>query len=113
MLYIDPEECIDCGACIPECPVEAIFTQEEVPEKKSEWVKYIQINADRAKALKNGEKAGTLKTDAGGQPVEGHITAKREDFQRGPERPENWTRDPRRGADDVQTSATGRDAARR
>jgi len=85
MLYIDPEECIDCGACIPECPVEAIFTQEEVPEKKSEWVKYIQINADRAKALKDGEKAGTLKTDAEGQPVEGHITAKREDFQRGPE----------------------------
>ena len=27
MLYIDPEECIDCGACIPECPVNAIFTE--------------------------------------------------------------------------------------
>ena len=31
MLYIDPEECIDCGACVPECPVEAIFMLEELP----------------------------------------------------------------------------------
>ena len=31
-LYIDPEECIDCAACEPECPVEAIFEEEEVPE---------------------------------------------------------------------------------
>ena len=29
--YIDPETCIDCGACIPECPFEAIFTEDEVP----------------------------------------------------------------------------------
>ena len=40
-LYIDPEECIDCGACEPECPVEAIFEESEVPE---EWNKYIKIN---------------------------------------------------------------------
>ena len=30
-LYIDPDTCIDCGACIPECPFEAIFPEEEVP----------------------------------------------------------------------------------
>ncbi len=30
--YIDPDTCIDCGACIPECPYEAIFTEEETPE---------------------------------------------------------------------------------
>ena len=30
-LYIDPDECIDCGACEPECPVEAIFAEEDVP----------------------------------------------------------------------------------
>ncbi len=30
-LYIDPDTCIDCGACIPECPYEAIFPEEEVP----------------------------------------------------------------------------------
>ena len=32
-LYIDPQECIDCGACEPVCPVQAIFTEDEVPEK--------------------------------------------------------------------------------
>ena len=42
-LYIDPEECIDCGACEPECPVEAIFEESEVPD---EWNKYIKINYD-------------------------------------------------------------------
>jgi ferredoxin len=30
-LYIDPDTCIDCGACVPECPYEAIFPEEEVP----------------------------------------------------------------------------------
>ncbi|RMG44122.1 MAG: ferredoxin family protein [Acidobacteria bacterium] len=43
MLYIDPETCIDCGACEPECPVEAIFEEEYLPDK---WKKYVQINAD-------------------------------------------------------------------
>ena len=41
MLGIDPEECIDCGACVPECPVEAIFPEDEVPEQ---WQEYIDIN---------------------------------------------------------------------
>ena len=42
-LYIDPEECIDCGACEPECPVEAIFEEDAVPD---EWNKFIKINYD-------------------------------------------------------------------
>jgi ferredoxin len=42
MLYIDPETCIDCGACEPECPVEAIFENEYVPEK---WQHFIERNA--------------------------------------------------------------------
>lgn len=41
-LYIDPTECIDCGACVPVCPVTAIFPLEELPEK---WQNYIEINA--------------------------------------------------------------------
>ena len=41
-LVINPEECIDCGACEPECPVEAIFEESELPE---EWNKYTEINA--------------------------------------------------------------------
>ena len=41
-LYIDPDVCIDCGACVPECPVGAIFMQEDLaPEDE----KYIEINA--------------------------------------------------------------------
>ncbi|MDP6532594.1 MAG: ferredoxin family protein [Candidatus Marinimicrobia bacterium] len=40
-LYINPEECIDCGACEPECPVEAIFEESEVPE---EWHNFIAMN---------------------------------------------------------------------
>ncbi len=43
MLYIEPDECIDCGACEPACPVEAIFPEEDVPEQ---WESYIQKNAD-------------------------------------------------------------------
>ncbi len=43
MLVIDPETCIDCGLCIPECPVHAIYTEEEVPEPYAEWT---QKNAD-------------------------------------------------------------------
>ena len=37
-LVIDPDECIDCGACIPECPVEAIFPDTEVPEGEEAWI---------------------------------------------------------------------------
>ena len=41
MLYINPEECIDCGACEPECPVEAIFEEDSIP---AEWDKFIDLN---------------------------------------------------------------------
>ncbi len=41
MLVIDPEECIDCGACEPECPVEAIFPEDALPDK---WEPFIKIN---------------------------------------------------------------------
>ncbi|WIG61854.1 MAG: Ferredoxin [Ktedonobacterales bacterium] len=43
MYYIDPDECIDCGACEPACPVTAIFDEGAVP---AEWKSYIQLNAD-------------------------------------------------------------------
>ena len=48
MLLIDPFECIDCAACIPACPEEAIYEEADVPEKYQEW---IQINADKAPGL--------------------------------------------------------------
>ena len=45
MLYIHPEECIDCEACVPECPVEAIFHEDNLPE---EWSDYLELNAEMA-----------------------------------------------------------------
>ena len=41
ILIIDPEECIDCGACEPECPVEAIFPEDALPDK---WNAFVEIN---------------------------------------------------------------------
>ena len=41
MLYIHPDECIDCGACEPECPVTAIFPEEDTPDQ---WKSYIEKN---------------------------------------------------------------------
>ncbi len=38
-LYIDPAICIDCGACVPECPVEAIFDEYDMPDKYEEDLK--------------------------------------------------------------------------
>jgi ferredoxin len=88
MLYIHPDDCIDCEACIPECPVEAIFVGPtalitprlpageadpgglnpgNVPDK---WGHFIHLNAERAIALKN---AG-----------QGHVICKQEP-QQGPE----------------------------
>ena len=43
MLFIHPDECIDCGACVPACPVEAIFELSETPEK---WASFIGVNGE-------------------------------------------------------------------
>src|SRR3954454_5949882 len=42
-LYIDPVECIDCGVCVPACPVSAIFALEDLPDK---WKRFGEINAN-------------------------------------------------------------------
>jgi ferredoxin len=41
-LYINPDDCIDCGACVPECPVDAIFSGDEVPDQ---WKDFTAKNA--------------------------------------------------------------------
>jgi ferredoxin len=43
MLYIDPDTCIDCGLCVDECPVKAIFPEEDLPE---EWQSFTARNAE-------------------------------------------------------------------
>jgi ferredoxin len=43
MLYIQPDECVDCGACEPACPVTAIFYEDDVP---AEWKQFTPVNAE-------------------------------------------------------------------
>jgi ferredoxin len=38
MLVIDPDECIDCAVCVPECPVQAIFAEEDVPADQQDFI---------------------------------------------------------------------------
>jgi ferredoxin len=44
MLYINPDECIDCGACLPECPVKAIYDSEEEAIKQDGTDEYVKRN---------------------------------------------------------------------
>ena len=46
MLVIDPDECIDCNLCVPECPVDAIYPEDELPEEQQE---YLELNEKLAK----------------------------------------------------------------
>ncbi len=43
MLVIDPNECIDCNLCVPECPVDAIFAEDDLPQDKQD---YLKLNAE-------------------------------------------------------------------
>jgi len=61
MLYIHPEECVDCGAC-EVCPVDAVFHEDDVPEK---WKPYIRANVDFFKGLGSpGGAQGLGRVDA-------------------------------------------------
>ena len=46
-LVIDPETCIDCGLCAPECPTSAIFSEDDLPDK---WSDFVELNAKYAAA---------------------------------------------------------------
>ena len=50
MLVINPDECIDCGVCEPECPVDAIFSEDELPEDQ---IDFIEINAELSEIWPN------------------------------------------------------------
>lgn len=65
MLYIHPDECVDCGACEPACPVEAIFFEDDVPD---EWEQYNGINADFFTEI--GSPGGASKMDGPGEDPE-------------------------------------------
>ena len=53
-LAINPDECIDCGACIDACPVVAIFPEDQVPEK---WTSFIEKNTEAFTGGKTPAKA--------------------------------------------------------
>ena len=46
MLVIDPDECIDCTLCVPECPVNAIYAEDDLPEDQRQ---FIELNAELAR----------------------------------------------------------------
>ena len=58
-LVIDPDECIDCAVCIPECPVNAIFAEEDVP---ADQLAFIKLNVELSRA--EGWKSITKRKDA-------------------------------------------------
>ena len=60
-LVIDPEECIDCGLCEPECPIEAIKADDELPPDQ---IEFIEINLKLAEVYENITEAKTLLPEA-------------------------------------------------
>ncbi|WP_368669066.1 ferredoxin [Micrococcus sp. GbtcB5] len=56
-LYIHPDECVDCGACEPVCPVEAIYYEDDLPD---EWSDYSKANVEFFDEL--GSPGGAAKT---------------------------------------------------
>ncbi|MEP7200771.1 MAG: ferredoxin family protein [Chloroflexota bacterium] len=57
--YIHPDECIECGACEPECPVDAIFDADSTP---AQWKNYIQVEADFFNADKKAATEAYVKS---------------------------------------------------
>ena len=70
MLVINPETCIDCDACVPECPVEAIFVEANVPPQ---WVSFNALNATQSRALKDADQGHITEK---GEPQKGAECAK-------------------------------------
>lgn len=60
-LVIDPDECIDCALCVPECPAEAIYADDELPEDQ---IDFIEINALLAPTLPNINRSRAAPEDA-------------------------------------------------
>lgn len=47
MVFIHPDECIDCGLCEPECPVSAIFVDSDVPDQYADYVEKNRVESER------------------------------------------------------------------
>ena len=64
ILFIHPDECIDCEACVPECPVAAIFHEDNLP---AEWSAYKELNAEMATQCPGITEQKTSMADTHGQ----------------------------------------------
>ena len=60
-LVIDPDECIDCAVCIPECPANAIYAEEDVPQDQ---VRFIKINAELSPEFQTISRSKAAPADA-------------------------------------------------
>ncbi len=89
-LYINPDECIDCAACEPACPVDAISMESDVP---AEWQPFIEINRKFFETFVKPETADSGEGEAGttGRGKEQGIP---EEFAQVPETPESRLRAP-------------------
>ena len=66
MLIVNPEECIDCDACVPLCPVNAIYPEAEVPDESQEWIEKNDASLctdDNRITDTSGELEGALSLD--------------------------------------------------
>jgi ferredoxin len=75
-LAIDPDDCIDCAVCVPECPVQAIYAEEDVPGDQQDFT---PLNAELAKAWKPITKSKAALPDADAWAV---IKVKRHELKR-------------------------------
>jgi ferredoxin len=70
-LVIDPDECIDCALCEPECPVDAIFSEDELPEGQES---FLELNAELAVVWPNiTEKVDALEDAEEWDGIEGKL----------------------------------------
>jgi len=69
-LYIHPDECVDCGACEPVCPVEAIYYEDDLPD---EWADYYKANVEFFEITPPGAPGGTPLRSPGGAAKTGML----------------------------------------